>query len=153
VSQRDITGPPKQSADLLEQGLHLRRLDDDGVGLDVTSKASRACGPGIVWIRCQHDHRDPTRRRIGLELRQQREPIEPGHDAVGHDEIGRRLPDPFQSFSPIPSRSHLVVVRFECGPQKAQHRGTVVNHEHARAENLFCQGGLNDSRPWTSWLV
>ena len=73
---------------------------------------------------------------------EQREPIEPRHDAVGHDQIGRRLPDPFQGFDPVAGRGDLVLVRFESGPQKAQHRGTVVNHEHARAENLFCQGGL-----------
>ena len=83
----------------------------------------------------------PARGRVFLQPGEQRKPVQPGHDAVGDDrDIGRRAPDPFQGFHTIACRGDFVLERFEGGPQKAQHRGTVVNHEHARGGVLVVQG-------------
>ena len=108
----------EQAPDFAQKGLHLGRLRDEYVRLEVVFlvlRIARIAGG-------EHDDRDSPRRGILAQPSEEREAIEAGHDAVGDDEIGRAAVDLVEPLETVGGGHDIVLFAFENRPQEDTRR-------------------------------
>lgn len=123
-------------AEALHEGLRLGWLADEGVGPEV-QRESFILGVGVGGR--VDDEGNRLELLVELPLPQQGVPVHHGHEQVGDQQVGRRLPGLGQRLGAVDGRLHLTSVRLQQGTQEVEDLGVVVDdeHFHGRSRNSF----------------